>query len=142
MRPYPVDGFHRYPASFILSMTTWLGLSSSTAFAKLDGHLAVPLALEEADSGWLVDSDLEGVRASYRFPLPTLSAKLVGLHRRREPMVPRRRWRFLASLGRAYCCWMTWLFLLDVMLVIINQCYNSTTTRSVCAIGWLRVSAS
>ena len=39
-----------YPASFSLSMTTWLGLSSGRPSPNLVGHLANPLALEEADT--------------------------------------------------------------------------------------------
>ena len=69
-------GFQWYPASFSLSMTAWLGLSSGPAFAKLDRHLAVTLALEEADAGEIVAGDAERIGAGNPFPLSYPSAKL------------------------------------------------------------------
>ena len=63
------DGFQRYPRLLHPVDDSLARLVLRAAFTKLNRHLAVPLALKEADTGEIVGGDPKRIRGGNPFPL-------------------------------------------------------------------------
>ena len=86
-----------------------------SAFTKLDRHLAVLLALEEADAGKVVFRDAEGIGGGYPFPLSNPVGEALAV------CIGFGCWRF----GRwCFGDLLWWWFLLIVDLVCVYVTYD------------------